>query len=769
MEICGKYISTEVIEEISCVLEQMPGISRGLLSRMVCERLSWRSRNGRLQEVGCRKVLLELDRRGVLHLPRRDKRHYFKGPREPKNSDLLELPELRGTLAGVGAVRVIPVPGASSNESRIWNALMDGYHYLGKGPLCGAQIRYLVHSSHGWLGGMSFSAATWLLKPRDKWIGWSDRAHRANLEKVVCNSRFLIVPTVRVSNLASHVLTEALRRLGDDWSERYGYRPVLVETFVDPKRFKGTCYRAANWRSLGETAGRATPYPNGKVSDGPKEIFVYPLVRRWRSILCREPSNPLGTKPRPDGFADWAEEEFASIDVYDSRLKARLFGIARDFLAQPGAPIPQALQGSQSKAKGAYRFFDNERITMQGILKAHKESTVERMKSHSLVFAVQDTTTLNYSSHHTTEGLGPIGTKSDPSRGLIVHDTMAFTSDGTPLGLLDVQCWARDPADAGKRDRRKELPIGQKESIKWLNSYRAAAEVQALCPETMVVSVGDREADIYELFAEAACTAGGPKLLVRAERSRSRKVKGSEPKEAGYLWEKMAQEPLGGEVMIHIPRRGSRRARDAKLEVRFAPVELVAPRGKSPKSLKLWVVYAVETGYAADVKEPVEWMLLTDVETSTFEQATERLRWYAGRWNIEVYHRILKSGCHIEDRFLGTAERLENCLAIDMVVAWRIHCLTKMGREAPDIACDVLLTEEEWKILWACKEHKPPPERPPSLSWCVLAIASLGGFLGRKGDGHPGATVIWRGLLRLHYMVIGLRHAHLLQNQRDGP
>jgi hypothetical protein len=261
----------------------------------------------------------------------------------------------------------------------------------------------------------------------------------------------------------------------------------------------------------------------------------------------------------------------------------------------------------------------------------------------------------------------------------------------------------------------------------------------------------------------------GPKLLIRAEQSRNRKVKGGGSDETAYLWEKMAEEPLAGEVMIHVPRRGSRKARDAKLEVRFASVDLVAPRGKDPSSLKLWAVYAVETGYPPDANDPVEWVLLTDVETSSFEQSTERLRWYAGRWNIEVYHRILKSGCRIEDRFLGTADRLENCLAIDMVVAWRIHWLTKMGRETPDTACDVLLSEEEWKVLWTCKEQKPPPERPPSLSWCVLAIAGLGGFLGRKGDGHPGATVIWRGLLRLHYMVIGFRHAHLLYNQRADP
>ncbi|MBM3302183.1 MAG: IS4 family transposase, partial [Deltaproteobacteria bacterium] len=406
------------------------------------------------------------------------------------------------------------------------------------------------------------------------------------------------------------VLSMVMRRLGDDWQERYGYRPVLVETFVDPKRFKGSCYLAANWISLGTTAGRPTAFPNGKVSDGPKEIFVYPLCGEWRSVLCQDPLEPLGAKPRPESFSDWAGEEFYSIQVYDNRLKAKLCAIARDFFAQPGAPIPQALQGSGARIKGAYRFFDNKRVTMEDILRAHKESTIERIKSHSLVLAVQDTTTLNYTSHHSTEGLGPIGTKEDSSQGLIVHDTVAFTAQGTPLGLLDVQCWARDPEQAGKKYRRKELGIEEKESNKWLKSYGAASEVQSVCPDTTLVSIGDREADIYELFYEAQHTLAGAKLLICAERSRGRKVK-AEGEEGVYrLWDKMSQVEPSGEVIVSIPQRANRKALDARLEVRHDSIELLAPRGKDLPSLSLWAVYAVEVDYAPDVKEPLEWMLL---------------------------------------------------------------------------------------------------------------------------------------------------------------
>jgi hypothetical protein len=150
-------------------------------------------------------------------------------------------------------------------------------------------------------------------------------------------------------------------------------------------------------------------------------------------------------------------------------------------------------------------------------------------------------------------------------------------------------------------------------------------------------------------------------------------------------------------------------------------------------------------------------MLLTDVEVLTFQDAVERLKWYAGRWNIEVYHRTLKSGCHIEDRQLTTTDRLETCLAIDMIVAWRVLMLTKLGREAPDLPCSVVLSEEEWRILWIIEKKAPPPSEAPPMSWAMNLIARIGGYLGRKNDGPPGATTMWRGLLRVGYIVYGFK------------
>ena len=751
MEINGHYFSSNMIERIRQTIETEPNISRQELSRRVCQWMDWRAANGKFQLMSCRKALNELNRRGVIALPKINIDYAFQHPKEKIDDELLsKLPKVRCSLAELGRIEIIPVSTRYSKNSKIWNTLMKKFHYLGPGPLCGAQIRYLVRSSeYGWIGALSFSAATKRLKARDTWIGWNQAARQVHLQEVVCNSRFLILPTVQVPNLASHVLSQCLDRLPDDWQKRYGYRPVLVETFVNPQRFRGTCYRAANFIYLGKTAARTNSYPNGKHTDGAKDIYVYPLVDNCKAVLCAVPERPLGFRPRPENPTDWVEEEFGTVELYDHRLKDRLFSLARDFFARPGALVPAAVGGLVAKTKAAYRFFGNPEVTMNKLLKSHIEATVERVRKERVVLAVQDTTTLNYTPHPATEGLGPINTKAGDSLGLVLHDTMAFSVDGTPLGLLDVQCWARDPQEAGKREKRKELPLEMKESMKWIKSYRAVVEVQRLCPETMLVSVADREGDLYELFWEAEQEPSVPKVLIRAERTRNRTVG------QGLLWERMKQEPIVGYQEVFIPRKGGRPARHAKLAISYARVEIAPPRKKDLPSVVVWVVYAREVDYSSQVKEPLEWMLITTVETESFEDACERVRWYARRAGIEVYHRTLKSGCRIEDRRLGSADRLEACLAIDMVVAWRVYYLTKQGRETPDIPCDVFLSEDEWQVLYACVRKESPPKEPPSLREAVRMIAKLGGFLGRKSDGEPGTTTIWRGLERLADITTG--------------
>ena len=716
------------------MVEASPSITRRELSRQICELNGWRSPNGNLKDMSCRKALVELNRRGVIKLPQAERVQNFLDPGTVVPED--KLPHTTCSLAELGEITIFPITSCDTAESKAWRTLLQQHHYLGAGPLCGAQIRYLVESSnYGYIGALAFTSATWALKDRDLHIGWSESARRANLDKVILNARFLLVPTLKVANLASHVLSVALLRLAEDWEKRYGIRPVLVETFVDPERYLGTCYRAANWRQIGETSGRR---------DGRrKNIFVYPLSPNWQEVLCQAPEIKLGKMPRSEEPSNWAEEEFGSVRLHDKRLKQRLYTIAQDFFDKCEKNVPEAC-GSKAKLKGAYRFFQNKEVSMEVILDAHTEATIERIKAHRIVLAPQDTTTLDYSTHPMTEGLGPTNGVAHQSVGLILHDTLAFTEDGTPLGILDAQCWARDALQRGKRYQRKELPLEQKESVKWLRSFRRLAEIQKLCPDTMLVSIGDRESDIYELFLEATREPDGPKLLVRSEKTRNRMV------EQEQLWDYMASREADGMLQIHLPRRSTRKARNALLDLHFAEVMLTAPK-KSPSSapVKVWAVYVREKEEKEDIT-PVEWMLLTTAPVVSFEDAQKRVEWYSGRWGIEVYHRTLKSGCRIKTRQLGTADRLEACLGVDMVVAWRIYHLTMLGRETPDLPCTVFFNNIEWKALCIYVSKNPvPPKNPPSLKESIRMVAGIGGYICQKGNGPPGTQTMWRGLQRL--------------------
>ena len=762
MQLCGREFTAATIAQIEETVRANPTLSRRALSLRVCEWLQWRSINGRLKEVSCRKALLELNRRGLITLPAAEESCFKRSCRRPLTDHPVEAPEVRCTLRELGEIRIVAVSSRYSKASQIWNVLMEQFHYLGKGPLCGAQIRYLVESSrHGWVGALAFSAAQWRLRERDTYIGWTEAARRAHLDRVVCNSRFLILPSVQVRNLASHVLSRCMTRLVGDWTERYGYGPVLAETFVDPSRFAGTCYQAANWLRVGQTVARPTAYPNGKVAEGPKDIYLYPISDHWKQLLCAEPEVALCNTPRPEAPSDWTEEEFARVQFFDERLKHRLFTLAADFFAQPGELIPQSSKGSAAKTKAAYRFFKNSNVDMQTLLRPHIESTIERLRSHPVIVAVQDTTTLTYTAHP-PEGVGPINTSQNTAVGLVLHDTMAFTPEGTPLGLLSVQCWARDPRQAGKKHRRHQLPIEEKESFKWLVSYRAVAEAQKLCSDTTLISVGDREADLYELFQETIQDPCGPKLLIRAERTRNRKV------EQEDLWQRMNAEPVAGWLEVAVARRALRPARTARLQIRFAQVVLRPPARSKFPALSIWAVYAREVGHGAEVTEPIDWMLLTTVKTESFEDACQRLSWYGRRWGIEVYHRTLKSGCRIEDRRLDDVHSLEACLAIDLVVAWRVYWLTMVGREKPDTPCDQILSEEEWHVLSAWATGKIA-DKAPSVQQAMRWIGKLGGWLPRGKQDNPGTTCMWRGLAHLPSMVQGYLLALKVHGVRAGP
>ena len=261
--------------------------------------------------------------------------------------------------------------------------------------------------------------ASWRTEER---IGWDDETREKELCKVVCNSRFLILPEYGVRNLASHVMSKCLKRLVVDWEETYQVRPVLVESFVDKERFSGSCYKASNWILLGETKGRGRNDKYHENNLSKKYIFAYEL---GKGVL--EPSPQQKEE-------DWVSKEYQYAELPNKAKKDRLISLTRDFFAKPASPIPLCCVG-QAKQKGAYRFFSDDKVKPEDILNFHIKQTIERTKEHKVLLSINDTTSFNLSNHKSTKGLGCLSS-SQGELGYLLHDTVIFTTNGVPLGVL---------------------------------------------------------------------------------------------------------------------------------------------------------------------------------------------------------------------------------------------------------------------------------------------------------------------------------------------
>jgi hypothetical protein len=459
-----------------------------------------------------------------------------------------------------------------------------------------------------------------------------------------------------------------------------------------------------------------------------------------------------------DPFSVSIMKEFANASLGDERLRRRLPRLAEALARQPQASIPKAT-GSWGQACAAYRFLDHTTFTPQDLLRPHLQRTLQRATAHPTMLAVADTTSLNYGARPATEGLGLIGSHADKFFGLLQHTLVAFTPQGLPLGVLDRQCWARDPAQFGGNHQRNRKPVADKESAKWLRSYEALQAHAAQTPQTRWVMVADREGDLYELFALARRTPQAPGLLVRAQHDRG--VDGSPRR----LFAHLARAPLAGQLRVQVPRRPGQKARTATLSVRFRVVRVNAPLLKDDQPpLTLWAVEARE-GHPPRGRAPLHWRLLTADPITTLAQAAERVGWYCRRWGIEVFHKVLKSGCAVEAAQLGTAARLQHYLAIKLVIAWQVQALTHLGRVQPEADVRDLLESGQWRLLCAATAGGGFTSRAqPRAREVLRRLGRLGGHLGRRGDGPPGPLCLARGLQRLHDITLGWRLAQGRQN-----
>jgi hypothetical protein len=440
----------------------------------------------------------------------------------------------------------------------------------------------------------------------------------------------------------------------------------------------------------------------------------------------------------------WCLDEFSGVELQDARLNARCSELAVQLAMQPSLPLNQACE-DWADAKAAYRFFDNDDVTPPRIQAPHQQRTVERMLSHRRVLAVQDTTFLNYTHHPQTEGLGPIGKKSQRQRGFGLHSTLAVLPNGLPLGLLSQSVLTRPDNEPAHRPQEcRLLPIEDKESYRWLQAFE---HTLALAPTgVQVITVCDREADIYEMFAFAQTKKAS--LLVRAASDRAL-LDG----EVRKLWPKVTGQPAADYLTVHITGNGTRPDRQVTVSVRFVSVTLRPPwrpNGVKLPAISLNAIFVREEDPPAEVEDPIEWLLLTNTPLTSFAEAHEVIGWYCCRWQIEVFHKVLKSGCRVEDCRLQTADRLHSFVALMSVIAWRLHWMTYINRCQPDLPCTAVLTDIEWEALYMrIHKSKRLPDEVPTVRQTVRWIAQLGGFLGRKSDGEPGVTAIWRGWQRL--------------------
>jgi hypothetical protein len=735
------FFEQDLLDWITDTMSEQGTLTRTKLSQLICEKMGWKSSTGKLREADCRKEMLRLEREGLMTFPT---------PRRKSNKNIggnyllsdFPIPSASCSLLGLGTVDLYLIK-KGSKEAKIWCYLIDKYHYLSEVRMYGQQIRYLIKSSnYGWIGAMSFNSPAWSVDCRDQYIGWSNAERQSRLQSLVCNNRFLILPTVRVKNLASFVLSIASKQLPFDWEKKYKVKPVLLETFVDKKLYRGTCYQAANWIKVGVSKGRGRNDIRNEHLKSLKDVYLYPLDRAWKEKLG---GGTIISAPSSN-FGDWVDEEMATLNLGDVRLNNRLKKVLRAFATAPGASVPKVTKGKQAETKAIYRLLDNEKVEMEKVLSTHYEATCHRIKEHQIILAPQDTTELDYTAHPATTSLGKI---SNSHIGLLLHDTLALTESGTPLGLIDIQVWKREQEPLGRYASRGNIPIEQKESYKWLKSYKHCEMVQKKCPETIIVNIGDREADIFELLAEKTLTNARTELLVRSVRTTYRSNMD------GLIWDILPQQEEQSRITINVPRSGTRPARTATLSLKAKRLTVNRPRYKKYPlcSVDLTCIYVKEIDYDESVAEPLEWMLLSTMEVSADFPIERIVGWYTQRWCIETYHKTLKSGCKIEERRLGDSSRIERCLAIDLIVAWKIFYLTKLGREMPNLPCTAFFEECEWKALVCHITRENPPETPPTLKEATLMVGKLGGHLGRKGDGMPGIKAMWTGLQSLELIT----------------
>jgi len=439
----------------------------------------------------------------------------------------------------------------------------------------------------------------------------------------------------------------------------------------------------------------------------------------------------------------------------DHRRGARLKQLVEALTASCAAHLPAALGGWRG-VKAAYRFFANPAVTPEAILASARPGLLDRLAGQTTVLLLQDTTTLDFTPHPATRGVGPIGTRRQGHWGLLLHSCLAVTPAGVPLGIAAQESWARDARQTGQAQQRRTRAASAKESARWA---RVEAQSRAVIPDGVrTVTIADREADLYPLFA--AARPAQAHLLIRVAQTQRRVQTATDAVATQALADAAAAAPVWGRYSVAVRAEPGRPARTALCTVRVGPVTLCPPQNqragvRQTQTVPLVALLAAEE-QPPPGQPPLHWLLLTTLAVTDFAAAAELLLWYSLRWLIERFHFVLKSGCRVEELQLQQGDRLRRAVAVCSLVALTVLGLTYLAREAPELPCTVALTDAEWQTLWRYQfPTQPLPATPPPVGAMAPQVARLGGFLGRKGDGVPGPLTLWRGLSRLRDLTAG--------------
>jgi hypothetical protein len=462
----------------------------------------------------------------------------------------------------------------------------------------------------------------------------------------------------------------------------------------------------------------------------------------------------------------WFTDETEAADIGDARLDECFTDILEALAAAPTASLTQTFRG-RHELKRAYRFFDNPKVTPGKILEPHFEKTAERCRSQQVALCVQDTTELDFTKpKQQVEGAGPLAKAN--RLGAFLHLVEAFTVNGTPLGAVWAKLWTRDFPDpdapklskAEKREKWRDTPIEEKESVRWLEGFRETRKLASADPDTTYVSLCDSEADIYELLAEPRT----PNMHFIIRGCQDRAVLDEHGETLGVIRDALSSQPVlftheitvrGREPKVSCDKRSRRTARVSRraiTEVRAAAVTIKVPQGRKNLvgSVTVNIVLVREIN-PPEGETPVEWILLTTLPISCVAEVKLVIEYYTVRWMIEVYFRTLKTGCRVEERRFETLERMLACAAIYLIVAWRVLLVSRLGRKFPDLDCTVLFDDSEWRAVWAVTHRgEPVPSTPPPLSVMIRLVASLGGYVDRPSrPDPPGAETLWKGHQRM--------------------